>query len=188
MTEVCADDPGYRQLSQAAHHRAYLRACACLAGSARGGSRRPLLLKAYLDRYAREVQRFFPVANGSPIEAFEDLAPRYPVLEAGAQSPLPLREGVRGRGQFQYRCYSCPLPLPEIGRLASGSPIAHSKHSCSARRSRKSANATDRPLVARESRNVRRRRMDRAVSWITARGLPMVHLRAMPLHLFRARS
>jgi hypothetical protein len=39
-----------------------------------------------------------------------------------------------------------------------------------------------------ENRNVRRRRMDRAVSWITARGLPMVHLRGMPLHLFRARS
>jgi hypothetical protein len=102
--------------------------------------------------------------------------------------PSPCGRGVRGRGQFQYRCYSCPLPLPEIGRLASGSPIAHSKHSCSARRSRKSANATDRPLVARESRNVRRRGMDQAVSWITARGLPMVHLRAMPLHLFRARS
>jgi deazaflavin-dependent oxidoreductase (nitroreductase family) len=39
------------------------------------------LLKAYLDRFAREVQRFFPVPQGSPVEAFAELAPHYPVLE-----------------------------------------------------------------------------------------------------------
>jgi hypothetical protein len=38
-------------------------------------------LKAYLDRFAGEVQRFFPIPKGSPVEAFDDLAPRYPVLE-----------------------------------------------------------------------------------------------------------
>ena len=56
---------------------------------------RPLLLKAYLDRYAREVQRFFPVAKGSPIEAFQDLAPRYPVFEllAWHNTPPPLAGG-----------------------------------------------------------------------------------------------
>jgi len=42
---------------------------------------RPPVLKAYLDSYAREVQRFFPVPKGSPVEAFTDLAPRYPVFE-----------------------------------------------------------------------------------------------------------
>jgi hypothetical protein len=42
---------------------------------------RPPVLKAYLDRYAREVQRFFPVAKGSAEAAFTDLAPRYPVFE-----------------------------------------------------------------------------------------------------------
>ena len=42
---------------------------------------RPPVLKAYLDRYAREVQRFFPVAKGSPEAAFTDLARRYPVFE-----------------------------------------------------------------------------------------------------------
>ena len=42
---------------------------------------RPPVLKAYLDRFAGEVQRFFPVPTGSPIEAFGDLAPRYPVFE-----------------------------------------------------------------------------------------------------------
>jgi hypothetical protein len=42
---------------------------------------RPPLLKAYLDRYASEVQRFFPVPKGSAVEAFNDLAPRYPVFE-----------------------------------------------------------------------------------------------------------
>jgi hypothetical protein len=42
---------------------------------------RPPILKAYLDRYANEVQRFFPVAKGSAVEAFNDLAMRYPVFE-----------------------------------------------------------------------------------------------------------
>lgn len=42
---------------------------------------RPPVLKAYLDRFAGEVQRFFPVPKGSPVEAFEDLAPHYPVFE-----------------------------------------------------------------------------------------------------------
>jgi deazaflavin-dependent oxidoreductase (nitroreductase family) len=42
---------------------------------------RPPLLKAYLDRFASEVQRFFPVPKGSPVEAFNDLAPDYPVFE-----------------------------------------------------------------------------------------------------------
>ena len=41
---------------------------------------RPPILKAYLNRFAAEVQRFFPVPKGSPVEAFSDLAPRYPVF------------------------------------------------------------------------------------------------------------
>jgi hypothetical protein len=44
------------------------------------GKRSPIL-KAYLDRFAGEVQRFFPVPKGSPVEAFNDLAPHYPVFE-----------------------------------------------------------------------------------------------------------
>jgi hypothetical protein len=42
---------------------------------------RPPVLKAYLDRFAAEVQRFFPVPRGSPVSAFAELAPRYPVFE-----------------------------------------------------------------------------------------------------------
>jgi hypothetical protein len=42
---------------------------------------RPPILKAYLDQFSAEVQRFFPVPKGSPVEAFEALAPRYPVFE-----------------------------------------------------------------------------------------------------------
>jgi hypothetical protein len=41
---------------------------------------RPPVLKAYLDRFAGEVQRFFPIPKGSPVESFDDLAPRYPVF------------------------------------------------------------------------------------------------------------
>lgn len=54
---------------------------------------RPPVLKAYLDRYATEVQRFFPVPKGSPVEAFNDLAPRYPVFEL-----QPLDEAAAGAG------------------------------------------------------------------------------------------
>jgi hypothetical protein len=42
---------------------------------------RPPVLKAYLDRFAVEVQRFFPVPKGSAVEAFNELALRYPVFE-----------------------------------------------------------------------------------------------------------
>ena len=54
---------------------------------------RPPVLKAYLDRYASEVQRFFPVPKGSAVEAFNDLAPRYPVFEL-----QPLDETAHGTG------------------------------------------------------------------------------------------
>jgi deazaflavin-dependent oxidoreductase (nitroreductase family) len=42
---------------------------------------RPPILKAYLDCFATEVQRFFPIQKGSPAEAFNDVALRYPVFE-----------------------------------------------------------------------------------------------------------
>jgi deazaflavin-dependent oxidoreductase (nitroreductase family) len=41
---------------------------------------RPPALKAYLDRFAGEVQRFFPVPKGSAVESFNDLAAGYPVF------------------------------------------------------------------------------------------------------------
>jgi hypothetical protein len=44
-------------------------------------SLRSPILKAYLDRYATEVQRFSPVPKGSPVESFDDIASRYPVFE-----------------------------------------------------------------------------------------------------------
>jgi hypothetical protein len=44
------------------------------------GQRAPVL-KAYLDAFAAEVQRFFPIPKGSPVERFEALAADYPVLE-----------------------------------------------------------------------------------------------------------
>lgn len=42
---------------------------------------KPLILKAYLDRFRRTVKRYFPVPAGSPAAAFEPLASRYPVFE-----------------------------------------------------------------------------------------------------------
>ena len=54
---------------------------------------RPPILKAYLDRFAGEVQRFFPVPKGSAVESFNDLAPRYPVFAL-----QPLNE-TRARGR-----------------------------------------------------------------------------------------
>jgi hypothetical protein len=54
-------------------------------------SLRPPVLGAYLDRYATEVQRFFPVPKGSPVEAFNDLALRYPVFELQPLDETALR-------------------------------------------------------------------------------------------------
>jgi deazaflavin-dependent oxidoreductase (nitroreductase family) len=42
---------------------------------------KPEILKAYLDNFKREVQRYFPVPAGSPVQAFADLAQSYPAFE-----------------------------------------------------------------------------------------------------------
>ena len=42
---------------------------------------KPEILKAYLDQFKREVQRYFPVPAGSPAEAFRDLLESYPAFE-----------------------------------------------------------------------------------------------------------
>ena len=42
---------------------------------------KPPILKAYLDRFHREVQRFFPVRAGSSVEQFIALSGRYPAFE-----------------------------------------------------------------------------------------------------------
>ncbi|MGA2347264.1 MAG: nitroreductase/quinone reductase family protein [Candidatus Sulfotelmatobacter sp.] len=42
---------------------------------------KPPVLKAYLDSFKREVQRYFPVAAGSPLESFPELASSYPAFE-----------------------------------------------------------------------------------------------------------
>ena len=55
-------------------------------------SARPPILKGYLDAYAREVQRFFPVPKGSDVERFNELALRYPVFEL---EPLAGPQGAR---------------------------------------------------------------------------------------------
>jgi len=42
---------------------------------------KPPILKAYLDSFQREVQTYFPLAAGSPVEAFAELASIYPAFE-----------------------------------------------------------------------------------------------------------
>jgi len=42
---------------------------------------KPPVLKAYLDSFKKEVQRYFPVPAGSPPEAFRELGPTYPAFE-----------------------------------------------------------------------------------------------------------
>jgi len=39
------------------------------------------ILRAYLGRFRREVQRYFPVPADAPVEQFEPLAPSYPAYE-----------------------------------------------------------------------------------------------------------
>jgi deazaflavin-dependent oxidoreductase (nitroreductase family) len=42
---------------------------------------KPPILKAYLDRFKKEVQRYFPVTAGSPVESFRELVESYPAFE-----------------------------------------------------------------------------------------------------------
>jgi deazaflavin-dependent oxidoreductase (nitroreductase family) len=42
---------------------------------------KPAILKAYLDKFRREVQRYFPVPAGSPPQAFAGVLDSYPVFE-----------------------------------------------------------------------------------------------------------
>lgn len=42
---------------------------------------KPPILKAYLDSFRREVQRYFPVPAASPGEAFVELSASYPAFE-----------------------------------------------------------------------------------------------------------
>jgi deazaflavin-dependent oxidoreductase (nitroreductase family) len=42
---------------------------------------KPEILKMYLDRYASAVQKFFPIASGSELNAFRGIAANYPVFE-----------------------------------------------------------------------------------------------------------
>lgn len=42
---------------------------------------KPAILKAYLDQFKREVQGYFPIAAGSPVEAFRTVVQSYPAFE-----------------------------------------------------------------------------------------------------------
>jgi deazaflavin-dependent oxidoreductase (nitroreductase family) len=44
-------------------------------------AQKPVLLQAYLDRFQTTVQRYFPVAAGSDMQAFASIAANYPVFE-----------------------------------------------------------------------------------------------------------
>jgi deazaflavin-dependent oxidoreductase (nitroreductase family) len=42
---------------------------------------KPEILKAYLDTFKREVQTYFPIPAGSPLQAFAELTSSYPAFE-----------------------------------------------------------------------------------------------------------
>jgi deazaflavin-dependent oxidoreductase (nitroreductase family) len=46
---------------------------------------KPELLKAYLEKFKAEVQRYFPIAAGSDVEAFAGIAADYPVFELASK-------------------------------------------------------------------------------------------------------
>ncbi len=45
------------------------------------GAEKLTILKAYLDEFKREVQRYFPIPAGSPAEAYNAIAESYPAFE-----------------------------------------------------------------------------------------------------------
>jgi len=60
---------------------------------------KPVILKAYLDRFKLTVQRYFPVPAGSPADAFRPLVDRYPAFELvppGSRARVPGNEDAAG--------------------------------------------------------------------------------------------
>jgi hypothetical protein len=57
---------------------------------------RPPILKAYLDRFASEVQRFFLVPKGSAVKSFKDLAAHYPVFALQPLDETGVHNGLSG--------------------------------------------------------------------------------------------
>lgn len=53
----------------------------CLRVRELADANKPEIIKAFLDRYASQVQRFFDVPAGSPAQAFRTVASRTPVFE-----------------------------------------------------------------------------------------------------------
>ena len=58
---------------------------AMLRNSLASGAEKLPILKAYLDTFKREVQRYFPIPAGSPPESFAAIAENYPAFELLAQ-------------------------------------------------------------------------------------------------------
>ena len=59
------------------------------------------ILKAYLDTFKREVQGYFPIPAGSPIEAFAAIAANYPAFEllpVGFAPPRRFHNNTRKNG------------------------------------------------------------------------------------------
>ena len=52
-------------------------------------AQRPQLLKAYLDRFAPTVQRYFPLPRESAASEFAPIADRYPVFELTSSGDTP---------------------------------------------------------------------------------------------------
>ncbi len=57
---------------------------------------KPEVLRAYLDRFRRTVQRYFPVPAGSPPAAFTPVAARYPVFALVAPKDVDYAGSRRG--------------------------------------------------------------------------------------------
>jgi deazaflavin-dependent oxidoreductase (nitroreductase family) len=66
--------------------------------SAIADNEKPEILKAYLDRYKRTVQRYFPIPAGSPATDFEPLVNRYPVFEITAKNDDKSKLSLNGGG------------------------------------------------------------------------------------------
>jgi deazaflavin-dependent oxidoreductase (nitroreductase family) len=92
---------------------------------------KPEILKAYLDAFRREVQRYFPVPAGSPLEAFAKLTESYPASNSSQRDSSPSflnHSGAAAAEASSLGSYPAHTNTGSLGYFANRASVSASWH------------------------------------------------------------